>query len=107
MDKVYKGTPKSGRSLCQTCSHGHCVKGFNESQEVQYCSFFGEKVNFPVASCNRWSAGNSASIRDMRQIAWVIQSRNRGTWGFNGEREMEVTVRPPGTNPWMPEQEGE
>jgi hypothetical protein len=100
-DKVYGGTKKSTPILCRSCHHGMCSSGFGLTEHI-HCGYTGRAVLFPVATCSRYEPGATASLKDMNKIAWVIESRNRGTWGFKGESETEVVVRPPGQKWDMP-----
>jgi hypothetical protein len=102
-DKVYGGTKKETISLCKSCQHGTCTSGFN-SKEYIHCGYTGKDIEFPVATCSKYGPSTTASIEDMKKIAWVIESRNRGPWGFNREGEREVIVRPPGSPEEYPTQ---
>src|SRR5712664_952202 len=101
-DKVHGGTPVSGPNLCETCAHCVSVKGYSGSHEFYHCTWFQEKViPFSLRQCNKYTNSATPDLAEMKKIAWVIESRNRGTWGFVGgkkqlEERIEVVVRPPG-----------
>lgn len=102
MDKVIDGTPKSGPNLCESCAQALTVKGFTGQVRHIHCCWAGKSVHFPVYSCSRYVHGSRTDLAEMKKIAWVVESRNRGTWGFGGERKTEIIVRPPGTEEEAP-----
>lgn len=108
MNKVQGGTPKSAPSLCQSCQYSMHVRGFN-MREAVHCTFVGRMIHFPVYQCSKYVHGGQADLVEMKKIAWVIESRNRGPWGFKGSEKTEIVVRPPGTMPDVPDviQEGQ
>lgn len=105
MNKVQDGTPLSGPSMCETCVNCTVAKGYRTSQEVRYCGYFQEFVGFSVQSCSKYHNSARPELTEMRKIAWTIETRNRGTWGFTAggkefkPPEREVVVRPPGVGP--------
>ena len=109
--KIIGGTPKSGKSLCYSCTHCSRRIGQNLEEEV-FCgspSFSGEmgypsKVRFRISECSEYRAFNSPSLGMMKEIAWTIQTRKRGPTGFQPNapptepdkaNETEITVEPP------------
>ena len=97
--KVYGGTKQSGSSLCDSCHHGTVAEGF-DSKKVIYCTFMSKNVDFRVATCTDYHSRATPGIDEMKRIAWVVESRTRGKWGFTGpEQQREIVVRPPGEDP--------
>jgi hypothetical protein len=96
-DKVYGGTPRSQRSLCLNCRNAHVAKGVDLQDRV-YCNAGGygpRRVGFVVVDCSVFDDKSRASRYEMEQIAWTVQSRNRGPIGFAEESRMQVTIEPP------------
>jgi len=96
-DKVRGGTPKMERALCFNCRNAHTVKGA-DLQERVYCNAGGygpRFVSFIVVECSVFDDKSRASRYEMEQIAWTVQSRNRGPMGFTEEGRMTVTIEPP------------
>jgi hypothetical protein len=107
MDKVMNGTPIHGNSICYSCQHGMRVQGFG-MKEALHCTYNGRLIHFAVRQCSLYHNRNTPEIAEMKKIAWVIESRNRGPWGFKGEQDTEIVVRPPNIQPEVPAtQEGE
>lgn len=98
MNKVYKGTPISGPHLCESCQHATFIRG-EGFKEFTNCGYTGRSVGFRVRQCSRYVHGGQADIVEMKKIAWVVETRNRGPWGFKGEGEREIVVRPPSAFP--------
>ena len=80
MLKVQGGTPNHSRpSLCRTCRHACVVQGHAHSEELIACSSLaygdGRKlVPFPVASCSEYDDKSSASLWEMKKIAWTLRT---------------------------------
>ena len=97
MDKVRGGTPKGFQSLCTTCRFAQVIRGLNLQEEV-FCRAANPvmRVSFPVETCSLYDDKRIPSRWDMEQIAWVVQSRNRGPMGFAGESSrLQITIEPP------------
>jgi hypothetical protein len=97
--RVKEGTPCGTDSLCQTCSHGHIIKGFGETQEDVFCRHFylEREIPFPVRECTCYEDKRLASLRAMEEIAWFLTTRKAGrSVGFvsaeqhRAEKEAEV-----------------
>jgi hypothetical protein len=106
-DKVHGGTPISGPNLCETCSQAIVAKGY-DSRQVIHCNWMSRNMYFPVRQCSKYSNSAATDLVSMNKIAWIIESRNRGTWGFVGgkkefQEKIEVVVRPPGKEGEIPE----
>lgn len=98
-DKVVGGTPKTAPSLCLSCSHGQHVRGHN-FDEIVFCHSLERDIKFSVERCSGFNARSETDLYDMRQIAWNIESRKRGTTGFYAEVQegMETVITPPKSN---------
>jgi hypothetical protein len=83
--KVQGGTPSGTRSLCQTCSRGHIIKGFRASEVEVFCrQFYIEReIRFAVCECTFYEDRRLASKSEMEEIAWFLTTRKAGrTVGF-------------------------
>lgn len=110
--KVLGGTPTSGKSLCLSCANMARRIGQNLEDQI-FCSSYAfltsspsgdaNLVPFRVAECSEYRAFNTQSLKDMNDIAWIIQPRKRGPSGFTegvkvGEEEkgpIELEIVPP------------
>lgn len=93
--KIHMGTPKGRDSMCRYCSHSQIIRGV-DNQEQQFCMIGKrEKIRFPVYQCSTFEDARLPSLQDMKQIAWRVETRNRGKWGFSSGEEREVSVEPP------------
>jgi hypothetical protein len=94
-------TPQGGKSLCVTCKHAQIVKGQN-CEGLVYCnanlfSYNKGVVSFKVAECSSFHPSNIAWLREMNEMAWIIEARHRGPKGFETpDSEMETIITPPG-----------
>lgn len=94
--KVYGGTPKGGRSLCYKCRYSHVIRSLN-LQEVIRCDFVENRdITFNVVECSKFNPKDQPDVHQMEKIAWVVETRNRGPWGFGGEKKSEIVIRRPG-----------
>jgi hypothetical protein len=97
--KIHMGTPKGRDSLCKCCSRSQIVRGV-DNQERQYCNFGQQRpIEFPVYTCSAFEDARLPSLDDMKRIAWRVETRNRGRWGFNGGDGREIVVEPPYQTP--------
>jgi hypothetical protein len=96
-DKVMGGTPVGTQSLCVTCRAAYRVRGLN-FQEVVYCQKLtpSARITFPVETCSAYDDKRTPALYQMEEIAWQVQSRNRGAVGFAGGRDMTIQIVPPG-----------
>jgi hypothetical protein len=102
--KIHGGTPKTGKTLCATCKHAKKVVG-QSCQELIFCAaltFPGRSdiVPFRIAECASYHPTNMPWLREMEQMAWIIEARKRGPVGFNdpdsrGDEQMEVVITRP------------
>lgn len=82
---VKDGTPVYGPSLCETCSHGHIVKGYRMSEELAMCTAYTPTVllSFRVRQCTSYLDKTRETLYDMRKVAWTISpERGKATAGF-------------------------
>lgn len=96
MDKVFGGTPRGFQSLCKTCRNAQRMTGLN-LQEVVFCQALARSpaITFPVETCSLYDDRRLPSLQRMQEIAWEVQSRNRGAVGFAGGRDMTIQIVPP------------
>jgi len=83
--RVKGGTPRGADSLCRTCTRGHVIKGFGETEEEVFCRFFyiEREIRFPVSECTFYEDRRIASLSAMEEIAWFLTTRKPGrTVGF-------------------------
>jgi hypothetical protein len=65
-------------------------------QEVAYCHFGSRRrIEFSVEQCSAFEDARLPSLEEMKKIAWRVETRNRGRWGFASGEEREITVEPP------------
>lgn len=104
MIKVRKGTRGSKR-LCDTCDFAVIMKGSAESQEIITCEYVPLQMMkcFPIVECNKYSERGRPQLRDMRDVAWIIEPSKRegGVWGFTKASDFkrknpDAEIIPPG-----------
>lgn len=78
--RVKGGTPSGADSLCRTCTRGHVIKGFGETEEEVFCRFFyiEREIRFPVSECAFYEDKRIASLTAMEEIAWFLTTRKAG-----------------------------
>jgi len=96
MLKIHMGTPKGRNSICKMCANAQNVRGL-DLQETVICNAVNpsRRVTFPVETCTLFTDSRLPSLDDMRKIAWTVETRNRGKWGFASGVQYEVTIEPP------------
>jgi hypothetical protein len=74
---IKNGTPLHGESKCQTCSKAHIQRGFSESEEVVVCqaTYPEHRVHFRVRECTSYNELERQTLKQMEDIAWVVQPR--------------------------------
>jgi hypothetical protein len=92
--KVHNGTPTGSGNLCESCKHALVIKGHNSREHIE-CSMQAKTMTFQVRQCSGYLHGGASDLREMQKIAWIVETRNRGPWGFRGEKNTEIVVRPP------------
>jgi hypothetical protein len=85
--KVRGGTVDHGQSsLCESCRWSTVIRGTRLGEEIVECSelsYRNRRVPFAVSSCTRYANRNSASVREMEDIAWILRSDpHRNQVGF-------------------------
>lgn len=80
-----KGTKSSAR-LCDSCIHGHVMKGQKESEERVLCKAdymdAPITITFSVAECNRHKPKNFVGLYELEKMALVITKDRKGQIGF-------------------------
>ena len=95
-DKVYGGTPSGTASLCLTCRQAHSLRGLNLQEVVRCCALNPVAIiTFPVEKCSLYDDKRLPPLGEMREIAWIVTSRNRGPVGFTDNRASEIHIEPP------------
>jgi hypothetical protein len=71
---VENGTPVGGASLCETCSRGFIARGYRETELMVVCmALYPERrMKFPVRACTSYIEKNRPTIREMEEIALVL-----------------------------------
>jgi hypothetical protein len=71
---IKNGTPVDGASLCETCSRGFIARGYRETELVVVCQalYPERRMRFPVRICSGYIEKNKPSIREMEEIAVVL-----------------------------------
>ena len=81
--KVRGGTVDHGQqSLCESCRWSTIIRGARLGEQIVECdqlSFENRRVQFPVTSCSRYGHRNTASLREMEEIAWILRSDAHST----------------------------
>lgn len=79
---VRDGTPLHGKSLCDTCSEAHIVKGAAESERQVVCEavyYRPQIVPFRiVVECSSYFERNRLSLHQMNKTAYILQTDKRG-----------------------------
>ena len=91
--RIKGGTPCGAESLCRTCTRGHVIKGFGETQEEVFCRFFyiEREIRFPVSECTFYEDKRIASLSAMEEIAWFLTTRKPGrAVGFVSAAELRA-----------------
>lgn len=87
--KIHGGT-RSGVSLCHTCRHAHVRRGSAMGQELVVCqdTYPHVCVTYPVVECNAYRDRTLASLKDMTDIATLVNSdRRTGQVGFSSPEQ--------------------
>jgi hypothetical protein len=74
------------KSLCNTCSHVHQMKGMRLGEEKTLCSNLPAQhalITFPVEECSEYSEKNKQNLYEMQKIAWVIEQKKGSFVGFH------------------------
>lgn len=100
MNKVIGGTPIGSKSMCQTCRYAQNIRGIN-MQERTICVRTAPAfpITFPILTCSGYDDKRQPSLYDMEQIAWNVQSRNRGPVGYAPDGSLNIEIQPPERQP--------
>ncbi len=83
-----KGGTRSddSRRLCDTCHHGHVMRGPADSDLRISCQVLGrgeEMPTFKIVECTEYSDKTQPSLADMKRTAWILASDNyKNSIGF-------------------------
>lgn len=98
LTKVKNGTPAGNRHLCRSCSWGHIIAGYRDSELIVLCNYLtpNMKVPFTVYECTEYSDRGRPNWEQMEKLAIdVAPSRvSSKTAGF-GVRKPVTPVRAP------------
>ena len=90
--RVKGGTPIGDPSnhLCQRCDHSQIIKGFAAGHEIVYCSYFNEKLPWPVYECSVFKRKGELSLQALGDMAKLIDIKVEKKMGFVTEEEEDV-----------------
>jgi hypothetical protein len=71
---VKNGTPVNAESLCESCSRAFIARGYSETELVAICQALWpeRRMRFPVRTCTAYVAKNKPTIKEMEEIAIVL-----------------------------------
>lgn len=94
--KMEGGTPNhSTKSLCFSCRHAHVFKGHAESDVNVRClaGFEGPIwIDRPIYDCNEYGKPTDQSLRDMKDIAWILMTKKGRPVGFTSASEAKEKI---------------
>lgn len=88
-------TSCGAENLCLKCSYYSRKKYALDDQETKICTVNGgrgEHLRGPVAECTDFYDKTETSLREMKEIAWVIEIKKANV-GFGAD--MQVSLVPP------------
>jgi hypothetical protein len=73
---VRNGTPVGEKPLCDSCKNVHKQLGYRESEELVYCTFYGElrAVPFRVRECTDYTHKHQPDWEQMEKLAIPVDS---------------------------------
>ena len=72
---VRNGTPVGSISLCSSCSNGHIIEGYRESETIQLCTYDRSMlIPFRVKSCSNHHDKNKPTWLQMQKLAIPVDS---------------------------------
>jgi len=78
MGRVYvkNGTPLGTTSLCRSCSYGHSIEGYLESELIQVCNY-GQTmtISFRVKTCSNHYDKGRPSWLEMQRLAIPLEPK--------------------------------
>lgn len=95
-NKVRGGTPHhGGPGLCHSCKNSLVFRGAAESEVTVLCNALEKQfvVRVPVVECSSYANKLEKSEWEMKQIAWVLSTRNGKPIGFVSPREAQKKSR--------------
>ncbi len=73
---VKNGTPIGSVSLCLSCSNGHTIEGYRESEAIQICTYDRSMtIPFRVKSCSNHHDKNKPTWLQMQKLAIPVDAR--------------------------------
>lgn len=92
--KVLDGTPQhGGKGLCHSCKHSHVFRAAAESDVTVMCQVSPDgrsmRIHKPVVQCSEYSNKMEKSLYEMKQIGWILATKNGKPIGFMSAREAE------------------
>lgn len=94
--KIDGGTPNhSTKSLCFNCTYAHVFKGHAESDINIRCGAFFDNsiwINRPIYECDRHERPTDSSLRDMKEIAWILMTKKGRPVGFTSSTEAKEKI---------------
>src|ERR1700722_14199866 len=71
---VKNGTPLNRESLCESCSRAFIARGYSETELIAICQALNpeRRMRFPVRACTAYVAKNKPTIKEMEDIAIVL-----------------------------------
>lgn len=90
--KILNGTPNhTDPSLCFSCSNGHVIQGQTTSNMQVRClahiSGSPIRISEAIVRCSEYSRRWDTSLRDMKEIAYVLLTKKGKPIGFVSSRE--------------------
>jgi hypothetical protein len=87
--RIYGGTAKGTKSLCEDCVFASIIKGFRESEKIILCgmitsldSISRAPIPFAVAECGDYLRKGTPTKSDMEKIAIPIDGTHTKVKGF-------------------------
>lgn len=91
--KIRNGT-RSGKRLCDTCSHGQIMRGEAESEEIVLCNFSDMQVPIKVVECSNYEDKLATPLHEMKALAWMVRTDKTGHQiGFVSPERWRALVR--------------
>jgi hypothetical protein len=72
---IRNGTAVDAATKCASCTHGHIIRGFRESEEMVFCTMGCERVRIPfkVRECTGFEDKTKPDWEQMEKLAINIQ----------------------------------
>jgi hypothetical protein len=90
--KIFGGTAKGGKNLCDTCAYGINVKGYGQTEKINACTAIGYMgtafiMPFAVCECSYFVVRGTPYKKDMEEIALKIDGTHIKHEGFAGGKK--------------------